>query len=565
MTADRWAQVDTVVQSALLRRPEARDAFIRAACADDAGLRDEVMAILAHTASPEGFFASASRINRALEPGQQLGPYVLGELIGAGGMGEVYRAKDPRLARDIAIKILPLDVADDPERLRRFEQEARAVAALNHPNIVTIHSVEQAGDLHFLTMELVEGKPLAALIPHRGLPLDRLLDLAVPLADAVGAAHARGIVHRDLKPANVMVTSEGRVKILDFGLAKLKPLASLSELSTEIAPQRTANGQMLGTVAYMSPEQAEGRDVDQRSDLFSLGVMLFELATGQRPFTGETTVSALSSLLKDTPPAVTDLRPELPRELAQIVRRCLAKDVGRRYQSAIDLRNQLEELRREVASGRPAAADGPPTTARSQQLRRAAIGVGLALLIAGGYYAVSVLRPSASKGPGVVRFTKLTSEQGRENHPSISPDGKLIVYETGPSLKHDISLRSYRRAKRDQPHEGRERQQHPARLLTGWRAHCLQSRQRQGRHLRHGSNGDSPRRITDVGFSPAWSPDGTQIVYAKTYTTRVLRPWWPRRALGRCRSAPVGPEGYWDDGMGSEVLTDGRFVAFWAW
>ena len=242
-----------------------------------------------------------------------LGPYRIDALIGAGGMGEVYRARDARLGRDIALKVLPPDVAGDPERLRRFEQEARAVASLNHPNIITIHSVEEADHVRFLTMELVDGQPLKDLIPRQGMPIDRLLDIAVPLADAVGAAHARGIDHRDLKPANVMVTPEGRVKVLDFGLAKLRPLTGVSDLTTRAVAEPTSEGVLLGTVAYMSPEQAEGREVDQRSDLFSLGVMLFELATGERPFKGETTVSVLSSLLKDTPAAVTDLKPARPR------------------------------------------------------------------------------------------------------------------------------------------------------------------------------------------------------------------------------------------------------------
>ena len=251
-------------------------------------------------------------------------------------MGEVYRARDPRLGRDVAMKILPPAMAGDPERLRRFEQEARAAAALNHPNIVTVHSVEQADDLHFLTMELVEGDSLADRIPRDGLALDRLLEIVVPLADAVGAAHARGVVHRDLKPANVMVTPEGRVKVLDFGLAKLKPLGGATDLTTGAAPTLTGEGRLLGTVAYMSPEQAEGREVDHRSDIFSLGVLLYELATGQRPFKGDSSLSLLSSILRDTPPPMTDLKPAFPPELARIVRRCLAKDPGRRYQSAID-------------------------------------------------------------------------------------------------------------------------------------------------------------------------------------------------------------------------------------
>ena len=377
MTGDRWRQLTTIFHAARAREADERSAYLDRACGGDASLRAEVESLLAANGNTSELGdAPAADGLLQLSPGTTLGQYRVEVLIGAGGMGEVYRAKDPRLGRDVAIKILPPDVAGDAERLRRFEQEARAVAALNHPNIVTIYSVEAAGDLRFLTMELIEGKPLTEMIPRHGLPLDRLLDLAVPLADAVGAAHARGIVHRDLKPANVMVTSEGRVKILDFGLAKLKPLASVSELTSQSAPELTADGAMLGTVAYMSPEQAEGRAVDQRSDLFSLGVVLFELATGQRPFKGDTTVSLVSSLLKDTPPAVTDLRPELPRELGHIVKACLQKDPERRYQSAKDLRNELQTLKEELASGelrRPSTVETgarPPAAGICQDRRR---------------------------------------------------------------------------------------------------------------------------------------------------------------------------------------------------
>jgi serine/threonine protein kinase/tetratricopeptide (TPR) repeat protein len=267
-------------------------------------------------------------------------------------MGEVYRAHDPKLKRDVAIKILPEHTAADGERRTRFEREAQSVAALNHPNIVTIYSVEEADGVLFLTMELVDGQPLADLIGKGGLPLSRILALAIPLADAVSAAHDKGITHRDLKPTNVMVTADGRVKVLDFGLAKLRD-TSPADTAASSLPTRalTGEGRIVGTAAYMSPEQAEGKPVDHRSDIFSLGVLLYEMATGQRPFTGDTSVSMLSSIIKDTPRAVTDLKPALPRELSRIVKHCLVKDPEYRCQSAKDLRNELRELQQESESG----------------------------------------------------------------------------------------------------------------------------------------------------------------------------------------------------------------------
>jgi tetratricopeptide (TPR) repeat protein/TolB-like protein/predicted Ser/Thr protein kinase len=284
-----------------------------------------------------------------LERGSRLGHYEVRDRLGKGGMGEVYRAHDTRLNRDVAIKVLPADLARDGERRMRFEREAQAVAALNHPNIVTIHGVEREGEAHFIIMELVEGRTLTQLIPQGGIPLDRMFDVAVPLADALAAAHGKGITHRDLKPDNVMVTEDGRVKVLDFGLAKL--VEPGDAVGTDATATVTAEGKILGTVAYMSPEQAEGRPIDARSDVFSLGVLLYEMASGIRPFEGDTRISTLTAILRDTPSSLTDVRQNLPRHLSRIVNHCLAKEPDRRYQSALDVRNELDELRREVSSG----------------------------------------------------------------------------------------------------------------------------------------------------------------------------------------------------------------------
>ena len=284
---------------------------------------------------------------------EALGHYRILRPLGKGGMGEVYAARDTRLGRNVALKVLPQAMAGDPQRRDRFEHEARAVAALNHPSIVTLHSVEEADGVLFLTMELIEGRPLSELIPSQGMDLDAFLKVAVPLAEALSAAHRRGIVHRDLKPANVMVTVEGRIKVLDFGLAKLKdagqPVEEMSLLSTR---ELTWEGTIVGTTAYMSPEQAEGKAVDARSDVFSLGIVLYEMATGRRPFQGDTNVGLLSSILKDTPVAVSELRPVLPSEVGRIIRRCLEKDPARRMQTALDLRNELEDLRDDASTGR---------------------------------------------------------------------------------------------------------------------------------------------------------------------------------------------------------------------
>ncbi len=276
--------------------------------------------------------------------GQTVAHYRIIAAIGAGGMGQVYRATDTKLHRDVALKVLPREMAASPERLERFQREARAVAALNHPHIVTIHSVEEVEGVHFFTMELVEGEPLDRRIPPGGMPVPRVLETAVAIAGALAAAHEKGIVHRDLKPANVMVTNEGRVKVLDFGLAKLvRPdfeSVEDSRLTTEL---RTTEGAVMGTLPYMSPEQLLGQALDHRTDLFSLGVLLYEMAAGERPFHG-TSADLAAAILRDTPRPLAERRNDLPQGLPRIIGRCLEKRAADRFASAGDVLRALQAV-----------------------------------------------------------------------------------------------------------------------------------------------------------------------------------------------------------------------------
>jgi Tol biopolymer transport system component len=370
-----------------------------------------------------------------------LGHYRILEPIGEGGMGEVYAAEDTRLHRRIALKVLPRLLAGDPERRLRFEREAQAIAALNHPNIVTIHSVEEADGTPFLTMEMVEGKPLTDVIPRGGLPLPARLKMALASSDATAAAQQRGITHRDLKPANVMVTDEGRVKVLDFGVAKLRDLeiaAAGEDLTRGPTRQLTGEGKIIGTVAYMSPEQAEGKPVDPRSDIFAVGVLLHEMATGDRPFKGDTNVSIISSILKDNPAPVTDLNPRLPADLARIIRRCLAKDPGRRYQTAADLRTELEDLKQDLDSGVSAITPRPLARPRLSTRWLAAGAIALALTAAAAWYVVNgTTRAKAPATFAIDHLNRLTTT-GTVSLAAISPDGKYVVHVKGnltdPSL-----------------------------------------------------------------------------------------------------------------------------------
>ena len=287
--------------------------------------------------------------------GSTLSHYEITAKLGEGGMGEVYKAWDTTLQRDVAIKVLPAEMASDPDRLERFQREARSVAALNHPNIVTIYSIESVNvgetPIHFIAMELVEGKALDELISGQGLALTQLFEVFIPIADALAAAHGKDIVHRDLKPANLMLSDEGVIKVLDFGLAKhvqSDPVQEMSQLQTEVMTQE---GRVVGTVPYMSPEQIEARPLDHLTDMFALGSILYEMASGRRPFHGETAAGLMSAILKDTPSPVVERRPVLPPRLDQIIQHCLEKDPTQRYQSAFELGSDLKRLRSDLESG----------------------------------------------------------------------------------------------------------------------------------------------------------------------------------------------------------------------
>ena len=354
--------------------------------------------------------------------GRTLSHYRILKKIGSGGMGEVYLAQDTKLDRKVALKVLPPELAESAERRRRFEREAKAVAALNHPNIVHVYSVEEADGVHFITMELVRGQTLSALIQSGRLPLSQLLDMAIPLADAVATAHEEGITHRDLKPDNVMMGDDGRIKILDFGLAKLKPETSAAGASERATVTATREGHAVGTLTYMSPEQAQGKSVDHRTDIFSLGVILYELATGRLPFRGDSDAAIYSSILRDAPAPVTEIDPRLPNLLGRIIQRCLAKDPEHRLQSAKDLRNELQELKQDVVSGiaRLGADRAPAKRPRLLWVAAAAAALVVFARVAGFVPSLDLV----GRDYGVFRLTnpiQVTMALGVEDYPTWSP------------------------------------------------------------------------------------------------------------------------------------------------
>jgi non-specific serine/threonine protein kinase len=358
-----------------------------------------------------------------LTAGTRLGSYHIVAALGAGGMGEVYRARDLRLGREVALKVLPGEVASDAGRLARFEREARTVAGLNHPNIVTLYSVEDEDGTRFLTMELVEGQSLDRHVAPGGLPVARVVELGIALTDALSAAHEKGVVHRDLKPANVMLTRDGRVKVLDFGLAKLEAPDSeidATQTTTFAAPPSTA-GQVVGTLPYMAPEQVRGEAVDNRTDLFALGIMLYELATGRRPFEGATPGVISSAILRDAPAALRSVRADAPADLDRIVARCLEKEPRARYQTALDVSNELRRVRLTSEGGtllKPPPTPSTPLLGREETLESAAerLRGGARLLTVTGYggtgktrFSIELFRRMAPEYGGGAAFVSLAS------------------------------------------------------------------------------------------------------------------------------------------------------------
>src|SRR6266581_1246682 len=413
MTPERWQQLKQIFQSALERNPAERSAFLNQACADDPALRSQVESLIAsHDQagdSIEAMAVEAATEMLASDPagpivGKQIGHYQVLSCIGRGGMGEVFLAHDTSLGRKVALKLLRSDFTRIEERLRRFQQEARAASALNHPNILTIHEIGHDGSLHFMATEYVEGETLRQHLSGARLTVGQTLDVAVQVASALAAAHQAGIIHRDIKPENIMLRTDGNVKVLDFGLAKLTDPKTIDTAAPTLPQVETAPGVVMGTFSYMSPEQARGLAVDTRTDIWSLGVMIYEMAAGRQPFEGETASDVMSLILQKEPLPLAHSSPEVPTELERIVRKALRKDKEERYQTIkdllIDLRNLRKELELSAEMERSAppmspvsSAQSAPTTAHSassaeyivteiKQHKRAAVGALALILIA---------------------------------------------------------------------------------------------------------------------------------------------------------------------------------------
>jgi Tol biopolymer transport system component/predicted Ser/Thr protein kinase len=558
---DRWAEIERIYHEALEREPGERPAFLSEACGGDEALLQEVQSLLGYGEAAGAFLErpaledEAQRIRHEPAPllvERQIDEYRILSLLGEGGMGQVYRAKDLTLGREVAIKVLQRSAARDPEDLRRFEAEARLASVLNHPNIVTIYGVGEKDELAYIAMELVHGRTLRELLSGTPLSMKVCLDLAAQLADALSFAHAGGIIHRDLKPENIMVTPAGRLKVLDFGIAKLQgPGENGTQSGTAVL---TEDGKILGTVGYMSPEQAAGKRAVPASDQFSLGTILYEMVTGRQAWKRNTAAETLTAIIREDPAPIASAAPDTPTAMRWIIDRCLTKDPEERYGSTRDLARDLAMLRDHLGELRGAdpSAERTGTIAPRPRGRRILL---VAAACAAAVGAAIFLSPPIRRPPSP-DWTRIGFRRGIVWSGRFTPDGQTIVYSAAwdgdPSRIYSTRAGSTETRTLDLP---------PGKLLAisprselGFlrdvRINTFFSQ--QGTLVRAGLEGGVGRDILENVQAADWSPDGTQLAVAREVAGKVRLEY------------PLGKTLYeGDQRIGSiRISRDGAWIAF---
>lgn len=516
MRTERWPEIERLYHSALELSPEQRRSYLERACGADEALRLEVESLLASDELAANFLetthpAAHNRATGARIPdGTQIGPYVVVGFLRAGGMGEVYKARDNRLGRTVATKFLPAGFATDRVALERFRREARAASALNHPRICTVYDIGDHEGRPFMVMEFLEGGSLRDRIAGKPLPIPDLLKIAIQICEGLEAAHGKGIVHRDVKPSNVAVTGDGQIKILDFGIAQVRweynrksatTLVSSEDTTTKTLTHLTRPGALTGTLAYLSPEQARGERVDSRSDIFSLGAVMYEMVTGCPPFQGETAGALVDAIVTATPAKPSESNRAVPKRLERIIEKALAKDPAARQQSARELARDLAAL------------------TISNRHRSLILTAAVAALLVSLFPVVWLAtRPKA--GPRLQTFTQLTDNPGEELYPSLSPDGKSFVYESQILGRWEIYLKRVggQTGVSVTKDSGSDDTQ-PAFSPDGEHV-AFRSERDGGGIFIMGLAGENVRRLTTFGYNPAWSPDGKELICSTGFFPR---------------------------------------------
>ncbi len=513
---------------------------------------------------------------RALQPGDLFGNYRLEEPLGGGGMGVVWRATDSRLGRGVALKFLPDEFSKESVAVERFRREARTASALNHPNICVMHDIGEDGGRTFLVMELLEGRTLRQLLQERPLRIGEILDLGIQVADALDAAHQRGIVHRDIKPANLFVLDKSgtglHAKLLDFGLAKQELLNWDSSTMTAF---RTDSGVAIGTAAYMSPEQALGEAIDARSDLFSFGMVLYEMAARTLPFRGATSAALFDAILNKAPASLLAANPEAPAELERIILKLLEKEPALRYQSAAELRADLTRMRRDLSAATTSGArrwtpretqqNALPLWSRAPA-QAAFAGFTLVLVVVAVALAIRSRAPKASAlGLESASYRALTESKAPELFPQVAPDGRTVIYASNARGNYDLyRLDSGNGETKNLTEDSEANDSEPALSPDGTRVAFRSERDGGGLFLMELASGET-RKLSNLGHNPAWSPDGAEIVVA---TEGIIRPedrytassqlWAVRADSGARRLVTPG------DAVQPSWSPNGERIAFWA-
>jgi Tol biopolymer transport system component/predicted Ser/Thr protein kinase len=552
MTSERWARIKEVFGEALELPAGRRPDFLDQSCGSDADLRREVERLLKAEPEPleNPILGALARLTAAdLPRGEMLGPYRVETKIGQGGMGVVYRAWDTRLDRRIALKVLRPEQSGDPGRRQRLVREARAASSLIHPNIVTVHDIGSHREIDFIAMEHIEGKCLDQLIPGAGLSCKQAIAYAIQIAGALAGAHANGIVHRDLKPGNIMITREGLVKLLDFGLARK------TRIGESGGGTLTLDGEIAGTPGYMSPEQVRGEPVDHRTDIFSFGAVLYRMFTGREPFGRGSAVETMNAILNADPPPFEPAAHAVPTGIQSVILHCLEKAPQDRFQSAQDIGYAIE-----AAALAPAAPATDPGTHR----RALWIAACLAACVgtAAGWFLFRVHPPVPSVDGRI--FAQITDEAGAEEFPSLSADGKTVIYAGKSSGNWDVYLRSPGAEPLNLTHDSADDDTEPAFSPDNKQIAFRSERNGGGIFVMH-ADGGGVRKVSDAGFNPSWSPDGLQIVYAEENIVRpedrsgrISQLWSVDLATGRKRLVSK------DDGVQPQWSPNGRYIAYWA-